>query len=395
MGKLNAALINRTKKPSKLSDGAALSFVRNKDGSLSAFQRVVGAEGKTKDLVVAKLDPGEFLTEEHLFEIRASARRIKKPLKGNALTFKNLWGNFCEAVMTAPKPIWTPETRIKNHQRMLKYLSCSSLWDMPVNLITPQEVEEAMKLSRREAPLLSSPILNDIRRAFAWAMVDGAITTNPAETYRQKLKLTETIPTYKPYAAETTLENLRAIIRKIKGSNLSGPLRAALLFQAMTCQRSGEVCSAQWGEIDLEKRIWVIPRSRMKVKDRDQDHIVPLSGQAISLLTTLEKTSDWLFESPMVPGKPMRKELFSQGMIRLGYVGIHTPHGWRSALRTLANDSVDLEGRPMFAHRWVEDILDHSVKGVEAHYTRTKALEGMRRVLDWWGQILEVQHDSP
>ena len=43
--KLSAAILNRKKAPGKVADGLALSFIRNKDGSLTAWQRVKGRDG--------------------------------------------------------------------------------------------------------------------------------------------------------------------------------------------------------------------------------------------------------------------------------------------------------------------------------------------------------------
>ena len=77
----------------------------------------------------------------------------------------------------------------------------------------------------------------------------------------------------------------------------------ALEFAILTACRSGEVLNARWGEIDLDKAIWVIPGSRMKA---GKEHRVPLSGRAVALLTALQetRTSEFVFPGS-ASGKPL------------------------------------------------------------------------------------------
>lgn len=74
---------------------------------------------------------------------------------------------------------------------------------------------------------------------------------------------------------------------------------------------------------------------------------------------------------------------------RLGFRGVAVPHGWRSSLKTLADDAADIDERPLFAPSWVEGVLDHAPPGIEKHYQRGKTEQGMTRVLSWWAQQLE------
>lgn len=71
--------------------------------------------------------------------------------------------------------------------------------------------------------------------------------------------------------------------------------------------RSGEIRGAMWSEINWEKQEWRIPAERMKMKEQ---HIVPLSKQAIELLKEIhELTGDsysgFIFPSQKSPHKIM------------------------------------------------------------------------------------------
>ena len=60
--------------------------------------------------------------------------------------------------------------------------------------------------------------------------------------------------------------------------------RLAIRLLALTFVRTGELIGAKWSEFDLENARWDIPAERMKMRIQ---HIVPLSLQAIEVLTSL------------------------------------------------------------------------------------------------------------
>ena len=63
-----------------------------------------------------------------------------------------------------------------------------------------------------------------------------------------------------------------------------GPLAKLLL---LTGQRRDEVAEMRWSEIDLDNKLWVLPRARMK---KDVQHEVPLSSAALKILKELKSS---------------------------------------------------------------------------------------------------------
>jgi integrase len=69
-------------------------------------------------------------------------------------------------------------------------------------------------------------------------------------------------------------------------------IRAALLLNVLcgllplVFVRPGELRHAEWSEIDFENAEWNIPAGKMKMRE---PHLVPLSKQAIEILTELKK----------------------------------------------------------------------------------------------------------
>lgn len=59
---------------------------------------------------------------------------------------------------------------------------------------------------------------------------------------------------------------------------------AALKLAPLTFVRPGELRAAEWTEFDLDHGVWRIPAERMKM---DEQHVVPLSRQALSILRKL------------------------------------------------------------------------------------------------------------
>ena len=61
--------------------------------------------------------------------------------------------------------------------------------------------------------------------------------------------------------------------------SLATPL--ALEFLILTASRNTEVLEAYWREINLDKKLWVIPAERMKAS---RDHELPLTERMIDIL---------------------------------------------------------------------------------------------------------------
>lgn len=398
--KLSAAILNRRKAPGKLTDGLALSFRRNKDGSLTAWQRVK-RDGRERDEKVATL-AGE-VTQDWLQDVRAKAYAIKGigSVPTDAVTFERAWEDYYKAVTTAKNPKWNERTANQIQARVFNHLAGSALWDMPIVEIRSSDIEQTLATLRAEQPKLAPKVLMIIDQVITYAAHDLDLDTNAAKTLRDKLKASEKPVKMDRLPAVIDWDGLGALLHRIDTSTLWPTTRNALLLQAYTAQRSGEVAGARWDEFDLDAGVWTIPRARMKVSDWDvkpYDQRLQLSRQALDLLAKIPWESDWLFTPRHGESDHITVEVFSGAFQRLGFRGVAVPHGWRSSIKTLAIEAADDDGRPLFSDRWVEDVLDHSVRGVAAHYTRTQAEKGMGRVLAWWGEQLELalkRHRAP
>jgi integrase len=66
-------------------------------------------------------------------------------------------------------------------------------------------------------------------------------------------------------------EEVPAFVRSLRLQEGVGPL--ALEFAILTATRTSGTLGPKWSEIDLEKKVWTIPKERMKA---GEEHDVPI-----------------------------------------------------------------------------------------------------------------------
>lgn len=146
----------------------------------------------------------------------------------------------------------------------------------------------------------------------------------------------------------------------------------ALEFAILTAARSSEALGARWSEIDLSKRLWTVPESRMKMH---VGHAVPLSNAALALLLSLPRDGKYVFANN---GRRLGADAMRQALRQLGRADI-TVHGFRSAFRDWAAEETTHENIVC------ELALAHAIDSkVEASYRRGALLEKRKLLMfDW------------
>lgn len=165
--------------------------------------------------------------------------------------------------------------------------------------------------------------------------------------------------------------------------------KLALKFLILTFVRSGELRGARWEEFDFEKNEWRIPAERMKMKEQ---HIVPLSSQALEVLEIARKYSPnegneskegLVFPSINNCEKEMSDNTLSKALRDQGYQGKATPHGMRATASTILNENG-------FKPDVIERQLAHCERNkVRASYNHAQYLSERREMMNWWGNFVE------
>jgi integrase len=171
-----------------------------------------------------------------------------------------------------------------------------------------------------------------------------------------------------------------------------GPLFKLLL---LTGQRRDEVASMTWPEIDLEKRIWTIPRHRAK---NDRTHEVQLSDPATAVLKSLPRIDGGeglIFTTTVetrVSGFSRAKQRLDAAMLKSkredrGARKDEAIPGW--TLHDLRRTAATGMARLNFPPHVVEKVLNHAsgtIRGVAAVYNRFAYLDERRAALEAWGR---------
>ena len=204
------------------------------------------------------------------------------------------------------------------------------------------------------------------------------------------IKPADLIPTRrkKNYARIKTNE-IPKLLEDIHAYNGSIITMIAIKLMLLTFVRTSELIKAKWVEIDFKNKRWTIPAERMKMK---KEHIVPLSKQAIELLTELQNYSSgtpWLF--PSSHGRKGEKSISNNTILfslyRMGYKDKMTGHGFRGLASTALHE-LD------YNHQVIEIQLAHTENNrVSAAYNHALYLPQREKMMQDWSDY--IYHLAP
>jgi integrase len=150
----------------------------------------------------------------------------------------------------------------------------------------------------------------------------------------------------------------------------------ALEWTILSAARSEETLAAEWSEIEIEKKIWTIPASRMKA---DAPHRVPLTGRMLEILESLPRGGKYVF-----CGQTKSKRASSAVMwflLRGMTLSGATVHGFRSSFRDWAAEQT------AYPSDVIEMALAHTIANkVEAAYLRSDLFEKRQRLMADWSK---------
>lgn len=151
---------------------------------------------------------------------------------------------------------------------------------------------------------------------------------------------------------------------------------AAVQLAPYLIVRPGEIVGALWEEIDLEKKEWYIKVDRMKAK---RDHVIPLSRQAVQLLTEQREATGggrYVFPSPL--GAHMHiceSSLLDVVKEITGDTGAMTSHGFKAMGSTLLNGNKNHEIKGFTLPRYDKDLIEIQL----AHLEKDKVRDSYNR----------------
>jgi integrase len=218
-------------------------------------------------------------------------------------------------------------------------------------------------------------------QVFRYAVATGRAERDPAADLKGALPQ----PAEKHMAAITEPKKVAELLRAIDSYQGSFVVKYALQLAPLVFVRPGELRHAEWAEIDFENAQWNIPAGKMKMKE---PHLVPLSRQAIEILTELKEltgASRYIFPSGRSFDRPMSNNAILAALRRMGYTKDEmSAHGFRAMARTMLDEILQI--RPDF----IEHQLAHAVRDPNGRaYNRTAHLNERIKMMQIWADYLD------
>lgn len=238
----------------------------------------------------------------------------------------------------------------------------------------------AQRLQQRVTAIMRFAVQNDYIDSNPAVDMAGALTITKARHY----------PALPPHRFPEFLARLGAY----RGRQMT---RIAVELSLLTFVRSSEMRFARWDEFDFDKACWRIPAKRKEIEGvryshrgmkMKEEHIVPLSRQALSLLERLKQLSgdnERLFPGDHDPKKVMSENTVNNALRAMGYDTKTEVCG--HGFRTMARGALGESG--LWSDDAIERQLSHSERNnVRAAYIHTSEhLDERRLMIQWWADF--------
>jgi integrase len=374
----------------KLSDGGGLQlWVQPKGGNLWRFAYRFG--GKQK-LLAFGVYPTVSLARAR--QLREDARRLladghdpatEKKRQAEALANAPTFRALAEEYVAKLRREGRSAATITKIDWLLTFAN-AAFGDEPIRQIAaPSILKVLQSLEARERYESARRLRSTLGSVFRYAIATARAEADP--TYALRGALTQVKAT--PRAAITDPEKFGALLRAVDSFDGQPGTRIALRLLALLFPRPGELRLARWTEFDLERAVWAIPASRMKMR---RAHRVPLPRQAMALLTVLRTIApgELLFPSVRSPSRPISDGTLNAALRRLGYANDEvTGHGFRATASSLLNES----------GRWHPDAIERQLAHIEgnavrAAYARGEHWDERTKMMQWWADHLDQLRTS-
>jgi integrase len=248
-----------------------------------------------------------------------------------------------------------------------------------IHEITKRDVVDVISaIEQRGAPGTANKTLKVIKTFLRWCVGRAVLDRSPAEGVPMPAK----VVTRDRVLTDGELAQVILAARQ-----MSGPYGGIVELLALTGQRREEVAAMTWGELDLHRRVWTLPKSRTK---NAKEHAVHLSEQSMAVL--LRTTVRGPFVFTVLGSKPFRE--FSRTKRQIDELSGVT--GWR--LHDLRRTCVSGMARLGIPPHVADKILNHqsgTISGVAAVYQRHDFLDERNEALERWGaHIAKIAVDA-
>jgi integrase len=270
------------------------------------------------------------------------------------------------------------------------------LGERAIGGITRGEIRELLEaIVDRGAPSHANHCFAYLRAMLTWAVSNDLIAANPCtglQTPAPKV------------ARDRALDDVEIALFWQGCDDLGWPFGQMFKLLLLTAQRRDELAEARWGELDLHKALWTLPRERSK---NDRAHLIHLPPVAIEILRSLPRigTDGYVFTTtgktpvagfshatPRLQSAMLKRhkaDLIAAGRGEEAGRAV-VPHFTLHDLRRTA--ATGMAGLGIAPHV-VDRILNHTggtISGVAAVYNRFEYLAERQAALLLWARHIET-----
>lgn len=239
----------------------------------------------------------------------------------------------------------------------------------------------AQRLQQRVTAIMRYAVQNDYIDSYPANDMAGALSTTKARHY--------------PALPSSRFPEFLARLGAYRGRVMT---RIAVELSLLAFVRSSELRFSSWEVFDFYKSLWRVPAKREEIKGvrcsyrgmkMKEEHIVPLSRQAMILLAQLKQISgdkELLFPGDHDATKVMSENTINSALRAMGY-DMKTEvcgHGFRTMARGALGES------GLWSDDATERQLSHSERNnVCAAYIHTSEyLDGRKLMVQWWADYI-------
>jgi integrase len=255
----------------------------------------------------------------------------------------------------------------------------SPIQHIAANALTRIDINARLgELTAAHGPVAANRSRASLSAFFTWAIYEGLADANPVVGARR--------PEPERARERVLARHELATIWKAAGEGVYGQVLKLLV---LTGQRRQEVGAIAVEEIDLERRVWILPASRAK---NAEQHAVPLSDQALAIVSAAigDKRKGCLFGPRGFQGwSDARKALDARLAMSRSDERPIEPFVLHDIRRTVASGMAELGIRVEV----IEQVLNHrsgTFRGIVGVYQRHDYLPERRQALDRWGAHVEA-----
>jgi integrase len=249
----------------------------------------------------------------------------------------------------------------------------------PLTGITKRDVNALLDKKAESYPRQADELRKHLRTFFRWTKDKELTAIDPTDGTR---------PLAKHESRDRVLSDseIRLVWQGCNG--LGWPFGRITQLLILTAQRRDEVGGMRWREIDLERRLWTIPKERAK---NNKAHTVYLCSLAVAFLDDLPRLGDLVFTTTgATPPSGWSRAKARLDRLITGYAGGTPVEPWvlHDLRRSACSGMAELGVLPHIADK----ILNHAsgtIRGVAAVYNKHQYGKERQAALELWGQHLE------